>query len=140
MGFLLHFVAECRHRAEVPFADGIAKLVKAEGVTELEGIMATLPDLTNVNGLTLDELASAGMLGAVKAGFSTIAVEGGKACLGVSVCTNGDLTAATEDWEKTVIEKAEVVDGEAILTVPATAEKGFMILQSGDAKIAPVGK
>lgn len=36
-----------------PFAAGITKLVKAEGVTGLEGIMATLPDLTGVNGLTL---------------------------------------------------------------------------------------
>ena len=40
------------------------------------------------------------------------------------------MTATTEDWEPAAIEKAEVVDGEAILTVPATSEKGFMILKS----------
>ena len=48
--------------------------------------MATLPDLVNVNGLTLGELASAGMLGAVKAtGFSAIAVTNGVATLSVVI-------------------------------------------------------
>ncbi len=37
------------------------------------------------------------------------------------------------DAEKAAIEKAEVVDGEAILTIPATAEQGFVILKSKDA-------
>ena len=112
------------------FAGGIIELQKDKGVTGLEGIMATLPALTGVNGLTFDELASVGMVGAAKAGFSTIAVEDGKACLGVMVCTNGDLTATTESWGKAKVEKAEVEDGDAILTIPATAEKGFMILKS----------
>ena len=67
-------------------ADGIAELLKDKAVAGLEGIMATLPDLANVNGLTLDELASAGMLGAVKAtGFSAIAVKDGVATLSVVV-------------------------------------------------------
>ena len=67
-------------------ADGITRLVKAEGVTGLESVMATLPDLANVNGLTLGELASAGMLGAVKAtGFSAIAVTNGVATLSVVI-------------------------------------------------------
>ena len=60
----------------------------------------------------------------------TVRIVDGKVLLGVSVCTNGDVTAATEDWEPAAIEKAEVVDGEAILTVPATAEQGFMLLKS----------
>ena len=112
------------------FAGGISELQKDKGVTGLEGIMATLPALTGVNGLTFDELASVGMVGAAKAGFSTIAVEDGVAQLGVMVCTNGDLTATTESWGKAKVEKAEVEDGDAILTIPATAEKGFMILKS----------
>ena len=42
--------------------------------------------------------------------------------------TNGDLTAATESWGKAKVEKSEVVDGEAILTIPAPADKGFFIV------------
>ena len=109
-------------------ADGIAELLKGKGVTGLDGIMATVPALTTVNGLTLDELASAGMLGAARAGFSSIAVDNGVAQLGVVVSTNGDLTAATESWGKAKVEKAEAVDGEAILTIPAPADKGFFIV------------
>ena len=114
------------------FANGIAKLVKDEGVTELGGIMATLPALTTVNGLTLGELASVGMVGAAKAGFSAIAVEGGVAQLGVTVSTNGDLTAATESWGKAKVEDVDLDEktGEAILTIPAPADKGFMILKT----------
>ena len=55
----------------------------------------------------------------------------GKVLLGVSVCTNGDVTAATEDWQKAAIEGAQVEeDGTVTLTVPATAEQGFMLLKS----------
>ena len=115
-------------------ADTITKLVKAEPVTGLETVMATLPALTSVNALALDELTAAAMAGAAKAGFAAIAVDNGKALLGVSVCTNGDVTAASESWGKAEIEDAVVVDGEAVLTIPATAEKGFMILGSKPAE------
>ena len=115
-------------------ADGIAELLKDKGVTGLDGIMATLPSLATVNGLTLDELASAGMVGAAKVGFSTIAVAGGVAQLGVVVSTNSEVKVRGEGedggWGKAAIEKAEVVDGEAILTIPAPADKGFMILKT----------
>ena len=60
-----------------------------------------------------------------------IEIVDGKVLLGVSVCTNGDVTAATEDWEPAAIEKAQVEeDGTVTLTVPATAEQGFMLLKS----------
>ena len=60
-----------------------------------------------------------------------IKIVDGKVLLGVSVCTNGDLTAATEDWQKAAIEGAQVEeDGTVTLTVPATAEQGFMLLKS----------
>ena len=60
-----------------------------------------------------------------------IKIVDGKVLLGVSVCTNGDVTAATEDWEPAAIEKAQVEeDGTVTLTVPATAEQGFMFLKS----------
>ena len=100
--------------------------------------VATLPALTTVNGLSLDELAYMGLLGVAKAGFSAIAVDNGTAQLGVVVSTNGDLTAVAEvkekgegeGWGKAKVEGAAVVDGEAILTIPAPAEKGFMILNT----------
>ena len=61
----------------------------------------------------------------------TVRIVDGKVLLGVSVCTNGDVTAATEDWEPAAIEKAQVEeDGTVTLTVPATAEQGFMLLKS----------
>ena len=60
-----------------------------------------------------------------------IKIVDGKVLLGVSVCTNGDVTAATEDWEPAAIEEAKVEeDGTVTLTVPATAEQGFMLLKS----------
>ena len=68
----------------------------------------------------------------------TVRIVDGKVLLGVSVCTNSEVKAIGEGedggWQKAAIEKAEVVDGEAILTVPVPAEKGFMILKSKDAK------
>ncbi len=109
-------------------ADGITKLQFAEGVTNLGETMATLPALVSVNGLTLDKFVEAGMLGVAKAGFSAIAVDNGVAQLGVVVSTNGDLTAATESWGKAKVEGAAAVDGEAILTIPAPADKGFFII------------
>ena len=55
-----------------------------------------------------------------------------KVLLDVCVCTNGDFTAATESWGKAKVEDVDLdkTTGTAILTVPATAEKGFMILKS----------
>ena len=117
-------------------ADGITKLVKSEGVAGLSDIVNSLPDLTTVNGLTLDELAVAGMIGAVKAGFSAIAVDNGTAQLGVVVFTNGVLEVEKAggggEWSKAKIESVglDKESGEAILTIPAPADKGFIILKS----------
>ena len=122
----------------MPWAEnpaGIIELVKDRAVAGFPDIVNTLPDLATVNGLTLDELAVAGMVGAVKAGFSTIAVDNGTAQLGVVVFTNGNLTAATESWGKAKVEAVglDKESGEAILSIPATAEKGFMILKPNGA-------
>ena len=113
-----------------PVAGGINELVKDKEVVGLDGIMASLPALTTVNGLTLGELAYAGMVGAAKAGFSAIAVDNGVAQLGVVVSTNGDLTAATESWGKAKVEDIDLDEktGEAILTIPAPADTGFFIV------------
>ena len=72
--------------------------------------------------------------GAVSADFERVQIANGKAYLGVSVCTNGDVTVTTEGWgaaklDPTTVEQAE--DGKGlVIPVPATAEKGFMILKS----------
>ena len=112
------------------YADGITKLQFAEGVTNLGETMATLPALVSVNGLTLDKFVEAGMLGVAKAGFSAIAVDKGVAQIGVMVSTNGDLAAATESWGKAKVEDVglDKETGEAVLTIPAPADKGFFIV------------
>ena len=107
-----------------PFADGIAELLKGKDVTGLDGIMATLPDLENVNGLTLDELASAGMLGAVKAtGFSASAVKDCEAKLDV-VVSRSDSLGESAEWKPVSTNT---------LPVPSPGEQGFFI-------VAPQGK
>ena len=100
-------------------ADGIAELLKGKDVTGLDGIMATLPDLENVNGLTLDELASAGMLGAVKAtGFSAIVVKDGEAELDV-VVSRSDSLGESAEWKPVSTNT---------LPVPSPGEQGFFIV------------
>ena len=100
--------------------EGIGPLSK--GIVIPASVLATLP-ITVTGGAE-----PSGAIGGAE--FEQVRIVGGKAYLAVSVCTNGDVTAATEGWQKAAIEKAEVVDGEAILTVPATAEQGFMLLKS----------
>lgn len=69
-------------------ADGITKLVKDEGVTELNEIVETLPDLKNVNGLALTELNGLAVAALKAAGFSAIAVDPAtqEATLSVVIC------------------------------------------------------
>ena len=105
------------------FADGITKLVKDEGVTGLEGVVATLPNLTTVNGLTLGDFSVAA-LGVVKAaGVSAIEVKNGEAKLDVVVSRSDEL-GESADWKP--VSTNEV-------TVPAPGEQGFFI-------VAPQGK
>lgn len=62
---------------------------------------------------------------------NAIQIVNSKVYLGVSVATNADLTAATEAWRQADIEDVRKEDdGTVTLTVPAPAEKGFMILKS----------
>ena len=60
----------------------------------------------------------------------------GTAHVGVSVKTNGDLTAEPKSWGKVNVQSrdVEVRDGSVIIAVPANAEKGFMVLESGESK------
>ena len=73
-----------------------------------------------------------------KAGVETLAIEDGTAYLGISVRTNGDLTAETASWGKVKFDEKTPVgvseDGTALLIpVPANAKSGFMTLWSGEA-------
>ena len=67
-----------------------------------------------------------------------IEIVDGKVLLGVSVCTNGDLSAETESWGAAKLDPATVEQAEdgkgLVIPVPATAEKGFMILKSKGAE------
>ena len=103
------------------------------GANALEG----LNDNAHVNGMSVSAAASfAGALGAPIEGVASadaeaIEIVDGKALLNVSVSTNDNLTTATEGWQKARIESAAVEDdGTVTLTVPAPADKGFMILKS----------
>ena len=59
--------------------------------------------------------------------------------LGVTVNTNGDFTAETTDWKPIELkgENVKVENGKIVISIPVDSGSGFMILQSGDAKIAP---
>ena len=64
--------------------------------------------------------------------FEKVEVADGKAHLRVSVATNGDLAELTDNWHLARVENARIEDdGTVTLTVPATAENGFMVLRSG---------
>ena len=72
------------------------------------------------------------------AGAETLTITDGTAYLGVSVKTNGDLKAEQKSWGKVKFDKGVKVgvseDGtELVIPVPANAEQGFMVLESGEA-------
>ena len=106
---------------ELPWAeseDGITRLVKSEGVKDVERLVKSLPDLVTVNGLTLEDF-SAAALGFVKAaGFSAIAVKGGEAELDV-VIGRSDALGESAEWTPVSTNTVEV---------PAPGEQGFFIV------------
>ena len=71
------------------------------------------------------------------AGAATLTIIDGTAYVGVSVRTNGDLTAKTKSWGKVKFDKDVRVDvsedgTEIVIPVPANAQQGFMVLESGE--------
>ena len=115
--------ASCIDRVEV------APTVAPIGEHAFDGIPANVP-------LALTETQVPRAAGSIlPPGAEAIAIQGGKVLLGVSVCTNGNVETTTEGWERAKVEAVDLDEesGTAILTVPATAEKGFMILKSKDA-------
>ena len=68
----------------------------------------------------------------------TVTVENNTVQLGVTVLKTDDLTAEKKTWNKVTITKADIdvdADGNIIVNVPVDSASGFMILQSGDAKV-----
>ena len=68
----------------------------------------------------------------------TVTVAGGTVTLGVTVNTNGNVLAATKDWQPVELkpENVSVVDGKIVITLPVDSPSGFMILQSSDAFVS----
>ena len=72
----------------------------------------------------------------------TVQIVNGHIELGVSVCSNADITASTANWAPVKFTPDTQIglsaDGtKLILPIPVAAQQGFMILQSGDAKAVP---
>ena len=107
--------------ASMPWAEnpaGITKLIKSEGVTGLEELVGSLPDLETVNGLTLEDFGNA-IRGFVAAdGFSAIEIANGRAFLDVVVGRSDSLGASAE-WTPVSTNTVEV---------PAPGEQGFFIV------------
>ena len=102
-------------------------------------VAATLPISVNGGEPVLPEgTIPVSKVALEKAGVETLAIEDGTAYLGISVRTNGDLTAETTSWGKVKFDEKTPVgvseDGTALLIpVPANAKSGFMTLWSGEA-------
>ena len=106
---------------------GIGPLSRA--ITIPPSVLATLP--ISVAGVLPSGTGGTPSGAIAPAGAERIDIVDGKVTLGVSVATNADLTAATEIWQQADIEDVrKESDGTVTLTVPATAERGFMILKS----------
>ena len=66
-----------------------------------------------------------------------VSVANGVVTLGVTVNTNGNFTAETKDWKPVELkqENVKVENGKIVISIPVSDKSGFMILQSGDAKV-----
>ena len=130
---------------DVPWVPATVKTVTVgASVTQIgANAWSGMGDSVVINGTALSAvrylapgIGSAQPVGAIcGAEFSeSVQIFDGKAYLGVSVCTNGDVTATTEGWGAAKLDPLAVeqaADGKGlVIPVPATAEKGFMILKS----------
>ncbi len=138
--------------ADLPWDPSAVKSVTiGDGVVIGQNALAGLSDATTVNGMNVGQyrklFGGLGMSdvpeGSVvvsrteleAAHAATLEIADGTALLGISVCTNGDLTAATATWSPVKFCKADLdvsADGTKILApIPANADSGFMVLRSG---------
>lgn len=71
----------------------------------------------------------------------TISISNNTAIINVNVCTNNDITVETANWNKAKITDCKLNDdGTVTLTVPVSSQSGFIILQTGDARITSEGQ
>jgi len=112
-------------------------------------VLASLSDSVTVNGMLLGQLrtglqttqaevpenmmlVSKTELDAAEA--MTLEISDGMAVLGISVCTNSNLSAPVSTWGTVSFEKSGLqisADGKRILApIPANADRGFMVLRS----------
>ena len=132
--------------ADVPWDKASVTGIRiGDGVTFGENVLAGLSDKLPVT-LSLGELKSGfsasvpeGMLLVSRteveaAGVATLEVANGKAVLGISVCTNSDLTAKVSTWKPVSFEMSGLAisaDGTKIFApIPVNADRGFMVLRS----------
>ena len=139
--------------ADLPWDPSTVKSVTiGDSVVIGENALAGLSDTATVNGMNVGQyrklFGGLGMSGVPEgsvvvsrteleaAHAAMLEVADGTAVLGISVCTNGDLAAATATWSPVKFRKADLdvsADGTKILApIPANADSGFMVLRSGD--------
>ena len=141
--------------ADVPWDPAKVTRVEVDDGVKVIGAnaFAALEEFVPVNGLPISfqkEVASAtgprdqalpegtvpvSMTELKAAGAETLTITDGTAYLGVSVKTNGEVKVRGEGWGKVNVQPGDVSvkDGSVIIAVPANAEKGFMVLESGKA-------
>ncbi len=118
-----------------PALSGLSEVRVAESVSLGTNALASLPATVPVNGLLPDALFAAlgGMspAGSISgAEFDCVAIENGRAILGVAVYTNADLETSAAEWNRADIEGASAEDGSARLVVPAAVDRGFLYLRT----------
>ena len=125
----------------------VAGVVVGDGVVPGANAFAAIPDAVPVR-LSMGELRN-GFGPSVPDGMTLVStteleapgiaaleISDGTALLGIGVCTNADLNAKAADWAPISLEKGDLgvsADGTRILVpVPVNADRGFMLLRSGD--------
>ena len=137
--------------SDVPWdPSSVTRVVVADGVALGANALAALSESTLCNGLPLGALKGAlggtlpaDMVAVSKtsleaAGAATLTIADNQVLLGISVCTNADLTAAAANWGAVKFDAAGLkvsADGTQIIApIPANAKQGFMILKSDSVK------
>ena len=134
--------------ADVPWVPAaVTAVTVGAGVTQIgANAWSGMEDSVAINGTALSTVrylapgvGTSQPSGAISgADFETVQIVDGKAYLGVSIATNSDITAAIDGWGTAKLDPAAVEQAEdgkgLVIPVPATSEKGFMILRSKPAK------
>ena len=124
--------------ADAPWAPAASRIDRVEvaptvasiGEHAFDGISANVP-------LALTETQVPRAAGSIlPPGAERIDIVNSKAYLGVSVKTNSEVKVKGEGWGKVNVQPGDVTveDGSVIIAVPANAEQGFMVLESGEAR------